>query len=77
VPTLVARRIENRHAGSLSPREREVAQQVALGRSNREIADALIVGKRTVEPHVAHIMSKLGLSSRRQIANWLAEHDTA
>jgi DNA-binding CsgD family transcriptional regulator/tetratricopeptide (TPR) repeat protein len=77
VPNSVARRIEMRHAGGLSPREREVAEQVALGRSNREIADALIVGERTVETHVANIMSKLGLSSRRQIANWLSEHDTA
>jgi DNA-binding CsgD family transcriptional regulator len=77
VPNSVARRIETRHAGGLSPREREVAEQVALGHSNREIADALIVGERTVETHVANIMSKLGLSSRRQIANWLSEHHTA
>jgi DNA-binding CsgD family transcriptional regulator len=77
VPDSVARRIETRHAGGLSPREHEVAEQVALGRSNREIADALIVGERTVESHVASIMSKLGLSSRRQIAAWLSEHDTA
>jgi DNA-binding NarL/FixJ family response regulator len=77
VPNSVARRIVTRQAGGLSPREREVAQQVALGRSNREIADALIVGERTVETHVTHIMSKLGLSSRRQIANWLSEHRTA
>jgi DNA-binding CsgD family transcriptional regulator len=77
VPNSVARRIETRHAGGLSPREREVAEQIALGHSNREIADALIVGERTVETHVGNIMSKLGLSSRRQIANWLSEHDTA
>jgi DNA-binding CsgD family transcriptional regulator/tetratricopeptide (TPR) repeat protein len=76
VPNSVARRIKTRQAGGLSPREHEVAKQVALGRSNREIADALIVGERTVESHVGNIMSKLGLTSRRQIASWLSEHDT-
>jgi DNA-binding NarL/FixJ family response regulator len=60
-------------AGGLSSREREVAEQVALGRSNREIAEALVVGERTVETHVSNILSKLGLSSRRQIAAWLAK----
>ncbi|MDQ6675440.1 MAG: LuxR C-terminal-related transcriptional regulator [Chloroflexota bacterium] len=72
-PAAAARRAEAQRAGGLSVREREVAKQVALGRSNREIAEALIVGDRTVETHVSSILSKLGLKSRRQIATWLAQ----
>ena len=72
-PASAARRAEAEQAGGLSPREREVAHLVAQGRSNREIAEALIVGERTIETHVSSILAKLGLSSRRQIAAWLAE----
>jgi DNA-binding CsgD family transcriptional regulator/tetratricopeptide (TPR) repeat protein len=69
----VARRVEFRQLGGLSPREREVAQLVAQGRSNREIAEALVVGERTVETHVSSILAKLGLGSRHQVAARLAE----
>ncbi len=72
-PASAARRAEAQRAGGLSPREREVAQLVAQGRSNREIAETLIVGVRTIETHVSSILAKLELSSRRQIAAWLAE----
>ncbi|KAA2262598.1 LuxR family transcriptional regulator [Solihabitans fulvus] len=51
----------------LSPREREVATMVAQGLSNRQIAEKLVISKRTADAHVLHIMSKLGLSSRRQV----------
>lgn len=50
---------------------REVAALIAEGRSNSEIANQLVVGERTVESHVAHILSKLGFSSRVQIAGWV------
>lgn len=43
---------------------------VAAGMSNAEIAHKLVVSVRTVESHVANIMSKLGYSSRSQIAVW-------
>ena len=56
--------------GGLTAREREVATLIAQGKSNREIADSLVVGKRTVETHVANILSKLGFASRAQIAAW-------
>lgn len=72
-PASAARRAEAEQSGGLSPREREVAHLVAQGRSNREIAEALIVGERTIETHVSSILAKLGLSSRRQIAAWVAE----
>jgi non-specific serine/threonine protein kinase len=47
-----------------------VAALIAQARTNREIADALIVGERTVETHVENILSKLGLSSRREVVAW-------
>ena len=50
-----------------------MAHLVAQGHSNREIAEALVVGERTVETHVSSILAKLGFSSRRQIAAWVAE----
>jgi non-specific serine/threonine protein kinase len=56
--------------GGLSPREREVAQLIALGRSNREIAEALVLSSKTVESHVKHIFEKLGVQARTEIAVW-------
>ena len=56
----------------LTRREREVANLVAQGLSNAEIAAALFVGLRTVEAHVTHILNKLGFNSRGQIAAWIA-----
>jgi pimeloyl-ACP methyl ester carboxylesterase/DNA-binding CsgD family transcriptional regulator len=55
---------------SLTPREREIASLVAQGKSNRELADTLVVSERTVEWHVSNILSKLGLHSRSQITVW-------
>ena len=56
----------------LTRREREVAALLAQGISNRAIADALVVSERTVEKHAENIMSKLGFSSRAQVAVWAA-----
>ncbi len=52
----------------LTRREREVARLLARGCSNREIAEALFIGERTVETHVGNILSKLGCTSRAQVA---------
>jgi DNA-binding CsgD family transcriptional regulator len=57
----------------LTEREREVARLLAAGRSNREIADALVITEGTVEVHVKHILSKLGLRSRAQVAALAAD----
>ncbi|MEP7199323.1 MAG: LuxR C-terminal-related transcriptional regulator [Chloroflexota bacterium] len=59
---------------NLTPREQEVATLVAQGQSNREIAAALVLAERTVENHIANILSKLGFASRTQIAVWAVEH---
>jgi DNA-binding NarL/FixJ family response regulator len=67
------RRAARERFGGLTPREREVAAQVALGRSNREIADALFLSERTVEDHVGNVLGKLGFGSRSQIAVWAAD----
>ena len=54
----------------LSEREREVAALIGQGKSNAEMADLLVVSKRTVETYVSRVLSKLGLTSRSQIALW-------
>jgi DNA-binding CsgD family transcriptional regulator len=58
---------------ALTGRERDVARLLAAGRSNREIADALVITEGTVEVHVKHILSKLGLRSRMQVAAWASD----
>jgi predicted ATPase/DNA-binding CsgD family transcriptional regulator len=57
---------------ALTRREREVAKLVARGMSNRAIAETLVISPRTAENHVEHILTKLGLSSRSQVAAWVA-----
>jgi pimeloyl-ACP methyl ester carboxylesterase/DNA-binding CsgD family transcriptional regulator len=59
----------------LSRREREVAQLVAKGLSNREIATRLYLSERTVDNHVHRILDKLGFDSRVQVATWLARNE--
>lgn len=56
----------------LSPREREVADLVAQGLRDKEISSRLVISRRTVESHVAHIFTKLGFSSRVQLAAYVA-----
>ena len=50
---------------------------MAAGHSNREIAEALVLGERTIETHVSNALNKLGLSSRRELARWAADHGLA
>ena len=61
--------------GGLTPRERDVARFLSQGKSNREIAEQLVLSERTVENHVGNILTKLGFNSRAQIAVWAVERD--
>ncbi len=58
---------------ALSPRERDVVVAIGQGRSNTEIARALDMTLATVKTHVSHILTKLSLDNRTQIA--LLAHD--
>ena len=60
----------------LTPRGRQVADFIAQGQSNKEIAKAMGISPRTVESHVENIMSRLGFSTRTQIAAWVAAEPT-
>ena len=56
---------------SLTPREREVAELIARGYSNQEIAETLVLTRGTVANHVAHILAKVGAANRTQVAAWV------
>ncbi len=62
-------------AGGLTRREREVAGFLVEGLSNRDIAARLVISQRTVETHVDNILAKLGMTSRGQVASWVAAQD--
>jgi len=59
-------------APRLTRRESEVAALVAEGLSNKQIAARLVISQRTAEAHVEHILTKLGFTSRSQVAAWFA-----
>jgi predicted ATPase/DNA-binding CsgD family transcriptional regulator len=61
-----------RRASLLTHREREVADLIAAGLSNRDIAARLLISQRTAESHVEQILRKLGFTSRTQVAAWAA-----
>lgn len=61
-------------ANVLTRREKDVARLVAAGHSNKRIATDLVISIRTAETHVEHILTKLGFTSRTQIAAWVHEH---
>ncbi len=54
--------------GPLTAREREIAELVAAGRTNREVAEQLVLSTRTIEAHVRNIYGKLGVRSRVELA---------
>jgi ATP/maltotriose-dependent transcriptional regulator MalT len=61
-------------AGGLTGREVEVLRLVATGKSNRAIADDLVISSRTVDRHLSNIFDKLGVSSRAAATAWAYEH---
>jgi DNA-binding CsgD family transcriptional regulator len=68
------RRATAEQYGGLTEREREVAALIGQGKSNAEIAELLVVSKRTVETHMSSVLSKLGFPSRFQIALWVRDN---
>jgi DNA-binding NarL/FixJ family response regulator len=70
---LIAAEAEERKRAEVDPlseREREVLRLLALGHTNQEIAKMLYISVRTAETHRAHIMQKLGLSSRAELVRY-------
>ncbi len=78
LPSTVAAGLEDdRSSGehpTLSPRETEVLRLMALGYTNREIAEQLSLSVRTVETHRSHVQQKLGLDSRRELTRYALEN---
>jgi predicted ATPase/DNA-binding CsgD family transcriptional regulator len=78
LPGLPAPRVAEEIGGwqgsdTLTAREREIAVLVTRGLSNRDIAERLVISKRTVDAHVNHIFAKLEISSRVQLTIWLRD----
>jgi len=74
---LVAAEAEARAAAEadpLSDREREVLRLLALGHTNQEIAKMLYISVRTAETHRAHVMQKLGFSTRAELVRYALTH---
>jgi DNA-binding CsgD family transcriptional regulator len=60
-------------ASNLTHREREVAELIAQGLPNRQIAAKLVISPRTAESHVENTLRKLGFTARSQVASWFVE----
>lgn len=59
---------------ALSPREREVMALVGVGQTNREIAQALVISEHTVKIHIKHLLGKLNMRNRVELAALAARH---
>jgi DNA-binding CsgD family transcriptional regulator len=75
VPEQAASPLSSGARGPLTAREREIAALIARGLSNRAIADELVISPATAARHVANIFTKLGFSSRAQVAAWAAQRE--
>jgi len=75
VPAQAAAPLSSAPPSTLTAREREIAALIARGLSNRGIADELVISPATAARHVANIFTKLGFSSRAQVAAWAAQRE--
>jgi DNA-binding NarL/FixJ family response regulator len=71
--TLVRRPTSGEPHG-LTPRELQVLRLISAGRTNKAIADELVLSERTVDRHVSNIFTKLGVSSRAAATAYAYEH---
>jgi DNA-binding NarL/FixJ family response regulator len=71
---MTRRPVGGKGTGTLTPRQQDVATLVAQGLTNREIAKRLTVTERAAAAHIEHILDRLGVRSRAQIAVWASEH---
>ncbi len=62
-----------RRPGPLTGREREVAGLIALGYTNQQVADTLVISGRTAETHIRNIREKLGFRTRSHVAAWAVQ----
>jgi non-specific serine/threonine protein kinase len=62
-----------RGATALTRREQQIAELIAQGLSNKEIANTLVISQRTAESHVERILAKFGFNSRAQVATWVTQ----
>lgn len=81
-PMAAARMMQELHAppkaksaiDEISPREMEVLQAIGRGLSNKEIGEKLFIGERTVKTHVSHLLEKLSLQDRTQLAIYAVQN---
>lgn len=59
---------------TLSPREREVAERLALGWTNREIGAHFGISTKTIDTHRAHVLRKLRIRNNADVARWAVAH---
>lgn len=77
LPTVTPRQAVKQVFDGLTDREIEVARLIARGRTNRQIAETLVLSERTVGAHVSNILTKLNVSSRLDVARWAIEKGIA
>jgi DNA-binding NarL/FixJ family response regulator len=67
-PSSVSTAVALPSSAGLTPRELDVLRLLVEGRSDREIGEALFIGTRTVQTHVANLFAKLGVNARAEAA---------
>ncbi|MGA2305474.1 MAG: response regulator transcription factor [Acidimicrobiales bacterium] len=66
---------EDQRLASLTPQERRILELITEGRTNRQIADAMILAEKTVKNYISNLLAKLGVERRTQAATFAARLD--